>query len=206
MKQLMGRKIGMTRVYDEAGREIPVTVIEVQPHVVIGYRTAERHGYDALIVGVEEGSKKQTPRQVAGQYPDGIDSRKFIRELQTDATFQVGDTFGASIFSPGEMVKISGKTHGRGFAGFMKRHHFHGGPATHGSMSHRLPGSIGASAYPSRVLKNTKSAGHMGNAKNTVKGLRVVEVDPERNLLVVSGSVPGWRGGLVTISSDERGR
>ena len=206
MKQLVGRKVGMTRIFDEAGWEITVTVVEVQPHVVIGTRTAEKHGYDAVIVGVEEDPKRRTPRRIAGQYPEDISPRRIIKELRQETALEVGTTLDASLFAPGERVKVTSTTHGRGFAGFVKRHHFKGGPSTHGSMSHRLPGSIGASAYPSRVLKGVRGAGHMGNSRCTVRGLRVVEVDPERNLLVVSGSVPGWRGGLVTISSDERGK
>jgi large subunit ribosomal protein L3 len=204
MKQLVGRKIGMSRLYDDTGLEIPVTVIEVQPHVVIGLRTADRNGYDAIIVGLEDDTRSRTPRQIAGQFPEGVSPKRIIRELQTESTFNVGDSFTAAIFSPGEKVKVAGKTRGRGFAGVVRRHHFRGGPNTHGSMSHRMPGSVGASAYPSRVIKGTLGGGRMGNASNTVKGLRIVEVDPERNLLLVSGSVPGSRGGLVTISSDER--
>ncbi|OQB38206.1 MAG: 50S ribosomal protein L3 [Candidatus Latescibacteria bacterium ADurb.Bin168] len=206
MKQLVGRKIGMTRIFDGAGREISVTVVEVQPHVVIGHRTAEKNGYDAVIVGVEEDSKRRAPRQIAGQYPENVSPRKFIREIKLESTPEIGSTVDASVFSVGDRVKVVGTSKGRGFAGFVKRHHFKGGPNTHGSMSHRLPGSIGSSAYPSRVIKGVKGAGHQGNQSSTVKGLRVVEVDAERNLLVLSGCVPGWRNGLITISSDDRGK
>ena len=205
MKQLLGRKVGMTRVYDDGGREIPVTVIEVQPHMVIGHRTEQKNGYEAVIVGVEDDGRRRTPRQIAGQFPEGVEPRRIIRELRQEESYEVGQTIDAGIFSPGERIKISGKSRGRGFAGVIKRHGFHGGPSTHGSMSHRLPGSVGQSAWPSRVFKGTKNAGQMGNVKRTVKGLRIFEVDPERNLLVVTGSVPGARGGLLTVMSDERG-
>ena len=206
MKQLVGRKVGMTRIFDEAGRETPVTVVEVQPHVVIGNRTKDKHGYDAVVVGVEEDPKQRAPRPVAGQYPQGVTPHRHIRELRLQTAPAVGEKIDAGIFSPGDQVKVTGTSKGRGFAGFVKRHHFHGGPSTHGSTNHRLPGSIGSSAYPSRVLKGLRMAGHMGNARTTVKGLRVVEVDPERNVLVLSGCIPGARGGLVTITSDERGK
>ena len=206
MKQLVGRKIGMTRIFDKAGREITVTVVEVQPHVVIGRRTTEKNGYEAVIVGVEEDSKRRVPRQIAGQYPENVSPRKLIREIRLESAPEIGSAVDASVFAPGDHVKVVGTSKGRGFAGFVKRHHFAGGPNTHGSMSHRLPGSIGSSAYPSRVIKGVKGAGHLGNQSSTVKGLRVVEVDPERNVLLLSGCVPGWRNGLITISSDDRGK
>jgi len=206
MKQLVGRKIGMTRIFDGAGREISVTVVEVQPHVVIGHRTAEKNGYDAVIVGVEEDSKRRAPRQIAGQYPENVSPRKLIREIKLESAPEIGSTVDASVFSVGDRVKVVGTSKGRGFAGFVKRHHFKGGPNTHGSMSHRLPGSIGSSAYPSRVIKGVKGAGHLGNQSSTVKGLRVVEVDAERTFWLLSGCVPGWRNGLITISSDDRGK
>ena len=206
MKQVVGRKVGMTRIFDDNGREIPVTVVEVQPHVVIGHRTPDRNGYSAVIVGVEDAAKRRVPRQVAGQYPDGVEPKRVIRELQVEGEFEVGQTIDAGIFEPGEEIRVTGKSRGRGFAGVIKRHGFGGGPSTHGSMSHRLPGSIGQSADPSRVFKGTRMGGRMGGSGSTVKGLRVVQVDPERNLLVISGSVPGWRGGLLTITSEKRGK
>ncbi len=205
MKQLVGRKVGMTRLFDETGKETTVTVVEVQPHVVIGTRTRDKHGYDAVIVGVQEDPKRRAPRPVEGQYPKDIAPRRYIREVRLETAPEVGSIIDVSIFSPGEQVKVTGTTKGRGFAGVVKRHHFRGGSRTHGSMQHRLPGSIGSSSYPSRVLKGLRMGGHMGNARTTVKGLRVVEVDPEHNVLVVSGCIPGARGGLVTITSQERG-
>lgn len=206
MNQLVGRKIGMTRIFDGAGREISVTVVEVQPHVVIAHRTADKHGYDAVVVGVEEDAKRRAPRQIAGQYPENVSPRKMIREIRLNSTPEIGALVDANIFSVGDVVNIVGTSKGKGFAGFVKRHHFKGGPNTHGSMSHRLPGSIGSSAYPSRVIKGVKGAGQMGNHSCTVKGLRVVEIDTERNVLLLSGCVPGWRNGLITISSDDRNR
>ena len=206
MKQVLGRKVGMTRIYDDTGIEIPVTVIEVEPHVVIGLRTQDKNGYDAVVVGVGEETRGRVPRQIAGQFPDGVDSKRNIHELRAEQDYQVGQTIDAAVFQPGDPVKITGRSRGRGFAGVVRRHGFKGGPNTHGSMNHRLPGSIGQSASPSRVFKGTRMGGRMGGSNSTVKGLRVVEVDAERNLLVISGSVPGWRGGLLTITSDERGK
>ena len=206
MKQVLGRKVGMTRIYDDTGIEIPVTVIEVEPHVVIGLRTQDKNGYDAVVVGVGEETRGRVPRQIAGQFPDGVDSKRNIHELRAEQDYEVGQTIDAAVFQPGDPVKITGRSRGRGFAGVVRRHGFKGGPNTHGSMNHRLPGSIGQSASPSRVFKGTRMGGRMGGSNSTVKGLRVVEVDAERNLLVISGSVPGWRGGLLTITSDERGK
>ncbi len=206
MKQVLGRKVGMTRIYDDTGIEIPVTVIEVEPHVVIGLRTQDKNGYDAVVVGVGEETRGRVPRQIAGQFPDGVDSKRSIHELRAEQDYEVGQTIDAAVFQPGDPVKITGRSRGRGFAGVVRRHGFKGGPNTHGSMNHRLPGSIGQSASPSRVFKGTRMGGRMGGSNSTVKGLRVVEVDAERNLLVISGSVPGWRGGLLTITSDERGK
>ena len=206
MKQVLGRKVGMTRIYDDTGIEIPVTVIEVEPHVVIGLRTQDKNGYDAVVVGVGEEARGRVPRQIAGQFPDGVDSKRNIHELRAEQDYEVGQTIDAAVFQPGDPVKITGRSRGRGFAGVVRRHGFKGGPNTHGSMNHRLPGSIGQSASPSRVFKGTRMGGRMGGSNSTVKGLRVVEVDAERNLLVISGSVPGWRGGLLTITSDERGK
>ena len=204
MKQLLGRKVGMTRIFDEMGKETPVTVIEVQPSQVIGLRTVERDGYEAVIVGFEDDTRSRVPRQIAGQFPEGVEPKRVIRELQIADAPEVGATLDAGLFQPGDQIKITGVSKGRGFAGVVRRHNFAGGPNTHGSMSHRRPGSVGQSAWPSRVLKGTRMGGQMGNKQRTIKGLRVVEVDPERNLMVVSGGIPGARGGLVTISSDER--
>lgn len=204
MKQILGRKVGMTRVFEANGTEVMVTVIEVQPHTVIGHRTKDKDGYEAVIVGVEDYGKKRVPGQIAGQFPEGVSPKRVIRELQQEETPEVGQTLDASVFAAGDVVKVTGNTKGRGFAGVVRRHGFGGGPNTHGSMNHRLPGSMGQSAWPSRVLKGTRGGGRMGNAQRTIKGLKVVEADPERNLLVIRGGVPGARGGLVTITSDER--
>lgn len=205
MKQLLGRKVGMTRIYDDTGKEIPVTVVEVQPHVVIGRRTHDKNGYDAVVVGVTEDAKGRVPRQVAGQFPDGIAPKRLIREIKLEKEYETGQTIAADLFAPGDRVKVTGKTRGRGFSGVYRRHGFGGGTDTHGSSNHRLPGSTGMAAYPGRVHKGTRMPGRLGGSNTTVKGLRVVEVDPERNLLVISGSVPGWRGSLITITSDKRG-
>ena len=161
MKQVLGRKVGMTRIYDDTGIEIPVTVIEVEPHVVIGLRTQDKNGYDAVVVGVGEETRGRVPRQIAGQFPDGVDSKRSIHELRAEQDYEVGQTIDAAVFQPGDPVKITGRSRGRGFAGVVRRHGFKGGPNTHGSMNHRLPGSIGQSASPSRVFKGTRMGGRV---------------------------------------------
>lgn len=200
---IIGRKVGMTQAYAQDGRAIPVTVLEAGPCVVVQRRSKQRDGYSAVQLGLVEARKvKRVTRPMKGHFDKaGLPPCSVLREFPVadGAELKVGDKVSVGLFAPGDKVTIIGVSKGKGFQGVMKRHHFRGGAATHGSMFHRAPGSIGASAYPSRVLKGMRGAGHMGQDRVTVKNLTVVRVDAESNILVVKGAVPGAGGGYVVI-------
>ncbi len=204
---LIGRKVGMTQTFDDAGNVIPVTVIKAGPCTVIQKKTEEKDGYSVLQLSfVEEKGKKRPSQPLVGHYAkSGIPPAKILREFRfrTQAEVKEGDQFFVDIFQVGERVRVVGTSKGKGFAGVMKRWGFHGGKASHGSMFHRAPGSIGASAFPSRVVKGKKLPGQMGDQKVTVKNLTVVEADRDNNLLLVKGAVPGARGGYVLIKKED---
>jgi large subunit ribosomal protein L3 len=208
-KALLGRKLGMTQLFAEDGRAVPVTVIAAGPCIVVQRKTADREGVDALQLGYEEltkGRRLNKPRaghfRRAGEKADKeIAPCRHLAEFRLadcDA-YQVGDSIRVDIFEVGERVDVSGTTKGKGFAGVQKRYGFRGGPASHGSMSHRRPGSGGATDA-ARVLKGTRKPGHMGDVRKTVKRLRVHSIDAEKNLLVVEGAVPGPTGRLLAVS------
>ena len=193
----LGRKIGMTQVFREDGRVVPVTVVEAGPCVVTQIKTQETDGYEAVQLGFGEAKRLNRPK--AGHLKGSRHSR-YLREVQADdvSEFQVGQTIGVDIFEPGEVVDVIGRSKGRGFAGVMKRHGFHGGPRTHGQSDRaRAPGSIGGGTTPGKVFKGLKMAGHMGNRRITTKGLEIVRVDSDRNLLLLKGGVPGAPNGLL---------
>ena len=200
---IIGKKVGMTQVYAEDGRALPVTVIEAGPCVVVQRKSKERDGYAAVQLGLVESRKaKRITKPMQGHFEKaGLPPCRVLRELPVaeDAEVAVGDKISVELFAPGDSVNVMGTSKGRGFQGVMKRHNFGGGKATHGSMFHRAPGSIGQSAYPSRVLKGMKAAGHMGSERVTVRNLEVVRVDAENNLVIVHGSVPGAGGSYVVI-------
>lgn len=200
---LIGKKIGMTQIFDEEGNVAPITVIKVGPCTVIQKKTREKDGYSAVQLGlVEEKGRKKATKPLVGHYEkSGVPPMKILKEFQFAEKGEVkeGDQFFVDIFQIGENVNVVGMSKGKGFAGVVKRWGFHGGKATHGSMFHRRPGSTGASAYPSRVMKGKKLPGHMGNKRVTVKNLKVIQADKENNLLVVKGAVPGARGGYLLI-------
>ncbi|HVN81270.1 MAG TPA: 50S ribosomal protein L3 [Terriglobia bacterium] len=201
---ILGKKMGMTQLFGEDGEVIPATVIKAGPCVVIQKKTATTEGYNAVQVGlVEFMSNKKVIKPLAGHFKKwGTPPVKFIREFrvsQSEEDTQVGSKILVDQFSINDQVNITGISKGKGFAGFIKRHKFRGGAASHGSMFHRAPGSIGASAFPSRVLKGMRAAGHMGHVRVTTKNLRVVKIDFENNLLVVKGAVPGANGGYLII-------
>jgi large subunit ribosomal protein L3 len=200
---LIGKKIGMTQTFDEQGNMAPITVIKVGPCTVIQKKTKEKDGYSALQLGlVEEKGQKKATKPLVGHYEkSGAPPMKILREFQFAEKGEVkeGDQFFVDIFQVGEKVHVVGTSKGKGFAGVVKRWGFHGGKATHGSMFHRRPGSTGASAYPSRVMKGKKLPGHMGNRRVTVKNLKVIQADKENNLLIVKGTVPGAKGGYLLI-------
>ena len=200
---LIGKKIGITQNFDEQGNVYPVTVIQAGPCTVFQKKTEKRDGYSSLQLGfVEEKGQKHPNKPISGHCEKaGVPPPKILREFRyiDQAEVKVGDQFFVDIFEKGEKVHITGFSKGKGFAGVVKRWGFHGGKNTHGSMFHRAPGSIGASAYPSRVVKGKKLPGHMGAVKNTVRNLMVVQADKENNLLVVKGPIPGANGGYILI-------
>ena len=199
LQGFLGKKIGMTQIFREDGRVVPVTVIEAGPCVVTQVKTIQTDGYEAVQLGFGDVKRRNKPQ--TGHLKNSKLSR-YLREVSTDDTseFEVGQTIGADIFEAGEKIDVIGKSKGRGFAGTMKRWNFGGGPRTHGQSDRaRAPGSIGGGTTPGKVYKGLKLAGHMGNRRITVKGLEIVEVDAERNLLLVKGGIPGATNSLVQI-------
>lgn len=203
---LLGRKVGMTQVFGDDGNQIPVTVIEAGPCTVVSVRTRESHGYDALQVGFEP-RKKNVSKPAAGVFRKlNLTPMRFMRELRLDksaaeklGTYEVGQALTVEMFAAGELVDVVGVSKGKGFQGGVKRHGWSGGDATHGSMFHRAPGSIGASSDPSRVWPGHRLPGRMGGERRTTLNLRVVRVLAEQNLVLIRGAVPGANGGLVMI-------
>lgn len=199
---LIGRKVGMTQVFDGRGNVIPVTVIEAGPCWITQVKTAKTDGYDAIQIGFEEARRVAKPQE--GHFTKtGVRMLKHLREWRVDdaSEYVAGQRIDAGIFVAGEKVKVTGVSKGKGFQGVMKRHGFAGGPKTHGQSDRaRAPGSIGSGTTPGRVLKGLRMAGKMGNEQVSVKDLVIVRADPERNLLLVKGAVPGPRNGLITVS------
>ena len=212
---IIGRKVGMTQVYAEDGRAIPATVIQAGPCVVVQRKSRKEHtntkgqkrtdGYDAVqLAFVEDRKVKSVTKAQAGHFKKtggDLPPVKVLREFKVAEgdEAKVGDKVSVAMFAAGDLVNIVGTSKGKGFQGVVKRHHFRGGAATHGSMFHRAPGSIGSSAFPSRVLKGMRGAGHMGSDTVTQRNVKVVRVDAETNILVVKGAVPGASGGYVVI-------
>jgi len=201
---ILGKKLGMTQIFQENGDVVPATVLKAGPCVVVQRKTAQKDGYEAAQLGlVELPPPKRLTKAMEGHFKRaGANPVRFLREVRLaaeSAEVKVGDKVLVDQFTVDEYVDVTGISKGRGFAGVHKRHHFGGGGAAHGSMFHRAPGSIGASAFPSRVLKGMRAAGHMGVDRTTVRNLRVVKVLPEDNALVVEGAVPGPQGGYVVV-------
>jgi large subunit ribosomal protein L3 len=201
---IIGKKLGMTQLFAPDGTVTPVTVIKAGPCIVVQKKTVNTDGYNAVQLGlVEDKAPRRVNKPTEGHFKRaGVPPTRVLREVRVEASDEatnVGDKILVDIFNENDLVDVVGKSKGRGFAGFMKRHGFHGGRATHGSMFHRAPGGIGASAYPSRVFKGTKMAGHMGDERKTLKNLRVVAVDTENNLLMIRGALPGPNGAYVLI-------
>ena len=210
MEGILGKKVGMTQVFGDHGAMIPVTVLEVGPCLVVQRKTAAgKDGYEAVQLGLVE---KRTPRNVSkpmqGHFKKaGVAPTRRVAEFKVDAgeEWKAGDEVKASIFAAGEYVDVVSTSKGKGFQGVVKRHGFRGGRATHGSMFHRAPGSIGASSFPSRVYPGMRAAGRMGGARITAKNLKVVSVDAEKNVILVSGAVPGSTGTYVAIKRAKKG-
>ncbi|MGA8848703.1 MAG: 50S ribosomal protein L3 [Dehalococcoidia bacterium] len=200
---IIGKKIGMTQLFQESGETVAVTAIQAGPSVVTQIKSRDRDGYDAIQVGFIENKVKQSQLSSPEKgHLRGLENVHYLREFRTDDISSVnhGDKVDVGFLKHGDLVNITGFSKGRGFAGVVKRHHFAGGPKTHGQTDrHRAPGSIGATTFPGRVLKGKRMAGHMGNRRVTARNLEVIQADPERNLLLVKGAVPGANGGLLVI-------
>jgi len=203
VRGILGKKVGMTQIFDEEGRVIPVTVVEAGPCVVVQRKSGEKDGYEAVQLGlVESRPRRNAPKPIQGHFAKaGVPPTRLLGEVPVDDgdESKPGDAVLADIFAVDEAVHVIGRSKGRGFQGVIKRHGFGGGRATHGSMFHRAPGSIGASAYPSRVYPGLGMPGQTGNRRVTVKNARVVKVDVDRNLLFIKGGVPGARNSYVRI-------
>ena len=201
-KAIMGRKIGMTQIFNENGKIVPVTVIEAGPCVVIQKKTTEKDGYEAIRVGFADVKEKLLSKPVRGQFTKaGVAIKRYIKEFKLDnaSEYQVGQEIKIDIFEIGEKVDVTGTSKGKGFQGTIKRWNGHRGPMSHGSKFHRSVGSMGGSSDPSRTFKNKKMPGHMGNVKTTVLNLEVVKIMPEKNVILIKGGVPGPNKGIVVI-------
>ena len=200
-KGIIGKKLGMTQVFAEDGSAVGVTAIEVEPSVVLQVKTKDKDGYDAIQIGYGRTKQKNVTKPLQGHLNKANKGFfRFIREFPSQSeSYDVGQEITADIFKTGDYVDVVGTSKGKGFQGVVKRHGFGGGRATHGSMHHRAPGSIGASADPSRVFKGTKMGGQMGNVRKTIQNLQVWQVRSDRNLLLLKGAVPGSKNGFVLI-------
>ena len=203
MTALLGRKLGMTQVFDEGGRMFPVTVVEAGPCCVVQVKTKDNDGYEAAKVGFDEMKKaKNVTKPMQGVFKKaGTKAYRMLREFPL-SDLKVGELLTVEKFSKGDVISVTGISKGKGFQGVVKRHHYAGGPASHGSMFYRAPGSIGASSFPSRVWKNKGLPGHMGDERVTVKNLRVVDVRVEQNLILILGAVPGAKGSYLEIRKE----
>lgn len=201
-KAILGRKIGMTQIFDEDGNVTVVTAIEAGPCEVVQVKTQSKEGYNSIQLGFEEKKEKKTTKPLAGHFKKAkITPKKVLKEIRiaSDEKFDVGHKITVDIFEQGEYLDVAGKSIGKGFGGGVKRWGWRGGPATHGSMSHRRPGSIGASSFPSRVLKGQHFPGHLGYDNVTVQNLEILKVDKEHNLILVKGAVPGKKNNLLVL-------
>lgn len=202
-KAIIGKKIGMTQIFNAEGKVVPVTVVEAGPCSVVQKKTAQVDGYEAVQLGFGEVKEKHVGKPLKGHFAkSGVELRKVLKEFRLDEiTLNVGDEVKADVFAEGEKVDVTGISKGKGYAGTVKRWGTHRGPMTHGSGYHRGPGSMGSCSSPSRVFKGKRLAGHLGCEKVTVQNLDVVKVDLERNLILIKGAIPGPKGGIVTIKN-----
>ena len=201
-KAILGLKVGMTQIFNNEGKAVPVTVIAANPNIVVQKKTIENEGYEAIQVGFDDKAEKKVTKPLKGHFAKAkVATKRYLREfrLEDAASYEVGQEIKVDIFKEGDRVDISGVSKGKGFAGAIKRHNFHRGPMRHGSKYHRWAGSMGASSSPSRTIPGKKLPGHMGAENTTVVNLEVVKVDPEKNIILVKGGIPGIRGSLVMI-------
>lgn len=208
-RALLGRKLGMTQVWDEDGKVVPITVVQVDKNVVTQVRDQETDGYTAIQIGFGQIDQRKVTKPLAGHFNKaGVSPRRHLVEVRTsgDDEFTLGQELAADIFEVGQKVDVTGKTKGKGFAGVMKRHGFAGVSASHGAhRNHRKPGSIGACATPGRVFKGLRMAGRMGGDRRTIQNLKVQAVDAEKGIVLVTGAIPGPKGGIVLIRSAVKG-
>ncbi len=200
---ILGKKLGMTQIFDEAGNAIPVTVVQAGPCVVTQVKTKDTDGYTAIQLGFDEVTEKKLNKPELGHLAKSSSAPlRHLKEYRVDAAdgFELGQAVTAETFTVGQLVDVTGKSMGRGFAGYQKRHNFRRGPMAHGSKNHRLPGSTGAGTTPGRVYPGKRMAGQMGNVRVTICKLEVVRVDGDRNLLLIKGAIPGKPGGLLSIA------
>jgi large subunit ribosomal protein L3 len=203
---ILGKKLGMTEFFLENGTAVIATVIEAGPCFVVQKKTKEKDGYEAVQIGFQEAKPQRVTKPMLGHFKKaGVSPLKYVMEFSAAGDYKPGDEIRADIFKEGETVDVIGTSKGKGFAGVMKRHNFRGQPASHGGMAHRRPGGIGSATYPARVWKGIKMPGHMGNERVTMQGVRVFRVDTDKNILIIKGSVPGPRGGLVIIKRTSKG-
>ena len=203
---LLGNKIGMTQIFDESGNIIPVTILKVGPCVITQVKTMEKDGYNAIQVGYGNiSSKALTQPELGHLQKSNIQPLKYLKEfrISDDNEFEIGQILNVDAFSEGQLVNVRGKSVGKGFSGLQKRYSFARGPMTHGSKNHRAPGSIGMGTTPGRVLPGKKMAGQLGNKIATIQKLKVIQINPEENILVIKGSVPGKPGNLLSIVPSE---
>ncbi len=200
-KALVGKKIGMSEFFCEDGRVIPVTVCELGPCVVLQKKTVEKDGYSSLKIGFQDVKEKRLPKPISGDFKKkGIEPKRILREIDTfDESIEIGSVLNCDIFTENDIVDVIGISKGRGFAGVMKRHGFAGGKKSHGSHFHRTPGAVGACAYPGEIWKGQKMPGRHGGKTVTVKNLKIVKILEEKNIVLISGAVPGRRNSLIVV-------
>ncbi|WP_020612048.1 50S ribosomal protein L3 [Sediminispirochaeta bajacaliforniensis] len=205
MLGLIGKKVGMTQIFDERGVLTPVTVIKIEDNVVIDKRDEEKNGYTASVIGAEDLKSKHVTKPYGGQFPENVHPKRYLVEMRDfEAESSVGETLGVGIFKEISFVDVVGTSKGKGYQGAMKRHGFKGGRATHGSKFHRGLGGTGMAATPSKVLKGAKMPGRMGAARTTVQNLRVIKVDEEKQVLMVKGAIPGPRQSMVIVQKAKK--
>lgn len=203
---LIGKKVGMTQVFNDYGELVPVTVIKVEPNLVVGQRTEEKNGYSAVVLGASDVKKSRVSKPRMGQFEKNeLEPKRYVVEIRDfEQDCAIGDSLGVELFEDSGWVDVTGTSKGKGYQGVMKRHGFGGGRKTHGSKFHRGNGSTGMAAWPSRVIKGTKMPGRMGGVQSTVQNLRVVGVDSERQMLLVGGAVPGTNEGYVVVKTSKK--
>lgn len=206
MLGLIGKKVGMTQVFDDYGELMPVTVIKVEPNLVVDNRTLDKNGYSAVVLGASEVKPSRVTAPVRGQFAkNNVDPRRHLVEMRDfDRECEIGESLGVELFENSAFVDVTGTSKGKGYQGVMKRHGFGGGRKTHGSKFHRANGSTGMAAWPSRVIKGTKMPGRMGGVQRTVQNLRIVSIDAENQMMLVGGAVPGTRDGYVIVQASKK--